>query len=344
MNIAIETEHLVKRYGDVTAVDGVSLRVAQGEIYAFLGLNGAGKTTTIRLLLGMVKPTSGEARVLGTKIRVGDKKPWESVGYLVETADAYPELTVRENLEAMRRLRPGTEPQAADRVIERLGLSAYADRRAGTLSHGNKQRLGLAKALLHNPKLLILDEPALGLDPAGIVEIRNLLIGLAREQGVTAFMSSHILGEVSRLADRIGIIHHGRLLQELDVDELERNRRRRLLVRVSRLADRIGVIHHGRLLQELDVDELERNRRRRLLVRARNCEAARAVLLGAGFSADLAADGAIVVKDSAAIERPEEIATRLVNAGHAPTMLNVEEEDLEHYFLRLVGADGGDAE
>jgi ABC-2 type transport system ATP-binding protein len=308
MNTAIETDHLVKRFGDVTAVDGLSLRVARGEIYAFLGLNGAGKTTTIRLLLGMVRPTAGEAYVLGARIRVGDKKPWDSVGYMVETPDAYPQLSVRENLEAMRRLRPGTEPKAVERVIERLGLNEYADRRAGTLSHGNAQRLGLAKALLHKPALLLLDEPALGLDPAGIVEIRNLLVDLAQNQGITVFMSSHILGEVSRLAKRIGIIHR------------------------------------GRLLQELDVDELERNRRRRLVIRARDGQAACSVLLTAGFSADIASDGTIEVSDDAAIERPDEIATRLVNAGHAPTMLTVEEEDLEHYFLRLVGMDGGNAE
>ena len=307
MDTAIETNNLVKRYGDVTAVDGLSLRVARGEIYAFLGLNGAGKTTTIRLLLGIVRPTSGEARVLGTRIRVGDKKPWDSVGYLVETPHAYPELTVRENLEAMRRLRPSTEPKAVDRVIEQLDLIAYADRRAGTLSHGNAQRLGLAKALLHNPELLILDEPALGLDPAGIVEIRNLLIELAREQGVTVFMSSHILGEVSRLAHRIGIIHQ------------------------------------GRLIQELDVDELERNRRRRLVIRTRDCQEARSVLLDAGFSAEITLDGTIEVKDTAAIERPDDIATRLVNVGRAPMMLNVEQEDLEHYFLRLIGMDRGNA-
>jgi len=307
MDTVIETNNLTKRYGDVTAVDNLSLRVAKGQIYALLGLNGAGKTTTIRLLLGMVKPTAGEAYVLGSRVRGGTRKPWDSVGYLVETADAYPELTVRENLEAMCRLRPGTPPQAVDRVIERLGLTKYADQRAGTLSHGNKQRLGLAKALLHNPKLLILDEPALGLDPAGIVEIRNLLIELAREQGVTIFMSSHLLSEVSRLADRIGIIHH------------------------------------GHLLQELDVDELERNRRRRLLVRARDCQAAHAVLAGAGFTTEITSDGTIVVKDSAAIERPDDVATLLVNAGHAPTMLYVEEEDLEHYFLRLIGMEEGGA-
>ena len=307
MNVAIETNNLVKRYGDVTAVDGLSLHVDRGEIYAFLGLNGAGKTTTIRMLLGMVKPTSGEAHVLGTRIRVGGKKPWDAVGYLVETADAYPELSVRENLEAMRRLRPGTGQKAVDRVIERLGLIAYADRRAGTLSHGNAQRLGLAKALLHNPELLILDEPANGLDPAGIVEIRHLLIELVQKQGVTVFMSSHILGEVSRLAKRIGIIHQ------------------------------------GRLLQELDVDELERNRRRQLVIRTRDNQAARAALISAGFSADIISDGTIEMKDNAAIKRPDDIATRLVSAGYAPTMLNVEEEDLEHYFLRLVDMEEGGA-
>ena len=302
---AIETDGLVKRYGDVTAVDGLSLRVARGEIYAFLGLNGAGKTTTVRLLLGMVRPTSGEARLLGKRIRLGEKKPWDAVGYLVETADAYPELTVRENLDAMRRLRPGVERNAVDRVIERMGLIPYADRRAGTLSLGNAQRLGLAKALLHHPQLLLLDEPANGLDPAGIVEIRNLLMELAREQGVTVFMCSHILAEVSRLAQRIGILHE------------------------------------GRLLQELDIQELERQRRRKLVVRARDSKSAHSALLEAGFASKVSPDGTIEIDDPAAIERPDDAATRLVHAGCPPTELKVEEEDLEGYFLRLVGMDGG---
>lgn len=304
MNTAIETNHLGKKYRRVTAVDDLSLRVARGEIYAFLGLNGAGKTTTIRMLLGMVKPTAGEAWVLGTRIRTGERKPWRSVGYLVETPDAYPDLTVRENLEVMRRLRPGTPRPAVDRVIEQLGLATYADRRTGTLSHGNVQRLGLAKALLHSPELLILDEPANGLDPAGIVEVRNLLIDLVATRGVTIFMSSHILAEVSRLAQRIGIIHG------------------------------------GRLLQELDADELENNRRQRLVVSARELPAACAVLVTAGFTAGITGDGAIQVTDRLAIERPDDVATRLVHAGCPPTMLAVEQEDLEAYFLRLVGMDG----
>ncbi|MCA9927327.1 MAG: ABC transporter ATP-binding protein [Anaerolineales bacterium] len=306
MNVAIETHNLVKRFGQVTAVDNLSLQVKRGEIYAFLGLNGAGKTTTIRMLLGMIRPTAGDAWVLGRKIGIGDKKPWASVGYLVETADAYPELTTRENLEVMRRLRPGTKPQAVDQIIDRLGLTAYANRRAGTLSLGNGQRLGVAKALLHNPELLILDEPANGLDPAGIVEMRHLLLELAHEQGVTIFMSSHILGEVSRLAQRIGIIHN------------------------------------GRLVQELNMAELERSRQQRLLLRTRDNQAAHSVLHNAGFPAQLTADGSIEINEFAAIQQPDLISTRLVHAGQPPTMLVVEQEDLEHYFLRLIGKNGVD--
>jgi ABC-2 type transport system ATP-binding protein len=305
MNLPIETEDLGKRYGDVRAVEHLSLRVAEGEIYAFLGLNGAGKTTTIRMLLGMIKPTTGYAKVLQTRVRLGSREPWKSVGYLVEIPHSYPELTVYENLEVARRLHPGTPREAIGRIIERMRLAAYADRRAGNLSQGNAQRLGLAKALLHNPKLLFLDEPANGLDPAGIVEIRELLLELTREQGVTVFMSSHILAEVSRLARRIGIIHE------------------------------------GRLLQELDIDELERNRRRRLLLRARDVESAHRALMAAGQPAEILQDGTIELKNASSVERPDDINCLLVKAGTPPTQLMVEEEELEQYFLRLVGMDGG---
>jgi len=305
MSLPIETEDLGKRYGDVSAVEHLSLRVAEGEVYAFLGLNGAGKTTTIRMLLGMIKPTSGYAKVLQTRVRLGSREPWESVGYLVEMPHSYPELTVYENLEVARRLHPGTPREAVGRIIERMGLAAYADRRAGNLSQGNAQRLGLAKALLHSPKLLLLDEPANGLDPAGIVEVRELLLELTRKQGVTVFMASHILAEVSRLARRIGIIHE------------------------------------GRLLQELGVDELERNRRRRLLLRARDVESAHRTLMGAGQPARILQDGTIELKTASSVERSDDINRLLVEAGTPPTQLMVEEEELEQYFLRLVGMDGG---
>ena len=306
-NLAIQTEELGKRYGDVTAVERLSLRVAQGEIYAFLGLNGAGKTTTIRMLLGMIRPTSGRAFVLGTRVQMGShaSQPWASVGHLVETPHAYPELTVRENLEIAHCLHPGTPARSVGEIIDRLGLVEYADRRAGTLSQGNAQRLGLAKALLHKPSLLLLDEPANGLDPAGIVEIRELLLELTRQQGMTVFMSSHILAEVSRLADRIGIIHK------------------------------------GRLLQELEIDELEQDRRKWLLVRANDPQAALSALAAAGYSAQRNNDGEIKLIDSASVVRPDAIATLLVEAGSPPTQLLLEREDLEHYFLRLIGVERG---
>src|SRR5947208_14030631 len=142
MNLPIETEDLGKRYGKVTAVKHLSLRVAEGEIDAFLGLNGAGKTTTIRMLLGMIKPTWGTAQVLQTRVRLGSRKPWASVGYLVETPHSYQELTVSENLEVTRRLHPGTAPEAVGDIIERMGLAAYAGRRADTPSQGIEQCVG----------------------------------------------------------------------------------------------------------------------------------------------------------------------------------------------------------
>ncbi|MFZ1730385.1 MAG: ABC transporter ATP-binding protein [Bacteroidota bacterium] len=297
----------MKQYTHVRAVDDVSLSVTSGEIYAFLGLNGAGKTTTIRMLLGMINKTGGDVRVLGQPVPGSGQQLWASVGYMVETPHAYPELSVRENLEVIRRLRPGVPSGAVSEVIEKLGLHSYADRPTGTLSLGNAQRLGLAKALMHNPALLILDEPANGLDPAGIVEVRELLLTLAREEGVTVFMSSHILGEVSRIADRIGIIHN------------------------------------GQLLQELDVEELEKNRTQRLLLRARDMTAAYEHLHSEGYQAELTDAGDLALSDARALEFPDEVAASLVRAGHPPLLLQTEQENLEHYFLRLVGLQPGEA-
>jgi ABC-2 type transport system ATP-binding protein len=211
----ITTQGLTKRYGKVVAVSDLNLKVRKGEIYAFLGRNGAGKTTTIRMILGLIQPLVGEVRVFGQVVRSGQPDWLRRVGSLVETATAYPNLTVRENLELHRRL-TGAPRRAVGDVIEQLGLGAAVDRRAGHLSLGNKQRLALARALVHAPELLVLDEPANALDPAGIVEIRELLRSLADDQGTTVFVSSHILVEVAHLADRIGIVHDGRLVEELD--------------------------------------------------------------------------------------------------------------------------------
>src|SRR5258708_35781186 len=219
---AIRAEGLRKRYGAIRAVDNVPLRVGRGEIYAFLGLNGAGKTTTIRILLSMIRPSAGVAFLLGKPVHADTRELWAQVGYLVETPHAYPELTVRENLEIFRRLRGLRDVNVVDRIIKRLALTPYADRRAGTLSLGNAQRLGLAKALLHDPALLLLDEPANGLDPAGVVEVRELLRELAHERGVTIFLSSHLLGEGARIPTPFGVVHWGRLLEGLSPTGMER--------------------------------------------------------------------------------------------------------------------------
>jgi ABC-2 type transport system ATP-binding protein len=214
----IEVSAATKRYGSILAVDRVDLSVQAGEIYALLGLNGAGKTTLIRMLLGMVRSTSGRVSLWGMPVRQSGQQLWARVGYVVETPAAYPQLSVRENLRVVARLRHLPDARV-DEVIDRLRLSPYADLRARKLSLGNAQRLGLAKALLHRPQLLILDEPANGLDPAGVVEIRDLLRGLAGS-GTTVFVSSHVLAEVARLATRIGILHHGRLVRDLNTDDL----------------------------------------------------------------------------------------------------------------------------
>lgn len=305
-NSVVVTSSLTKRYGDHTVVNDLSLRIGPGEIYGFLGLNGAGKTTTIRMLLGMVRPSEGSARLFGVPVRPDIPDVWARVGYLVETPYAYQELTVRENLEISRRLRQLSDPHAVDRIMKRLALTQYADQRAGTLSLGNSQRLGLAKALLHDPDLLILDEPANGLDPAGVVEVRDLLRELAHERGVTVFISSHMLGEVARLVTRIGIIHQ------------------------------------GRLIEELDAEQLEQNRRQWLVVDARDREAARATLTSAGFVVETSRDGTLTLPDAHASAHPDDIAERLVRAGAALTRLAVEVEDLETHFLRLVGMEQRD--
>jgi ABC-2 type transport system ATP-binding protein len=300
LDLAVETSQLTKSFGKVLAVDAINLLVRKGEIYGFLGLNGAGKTTTIRTLLGMIRPTDGQIKVLGQPVGPNGRGPWARVGHLVESPSAYPELTVHENLEIVRRLYGISNPNATLHAIERLGIASYADRKAVTLSTGNLQRLGIARALLHEPELLILDEPANGLDPAGVVEIRELLRWLAHEKGVTILMSSHILTEVDRLATRIGIIHN------------------------------------GRLIEELDTDQLEQLRAKRLEIKTRNLEAAQISLQSAGYK-PMMQDGMIAIDSEYAIEHPDEIAQILVNAGTPPMRLAVEQQDLEEHFLQLTG-------
>jgi ABC-2 type transport system ATP-binding protein len=300
MNYAIETNGLSKFYGNVHAVNSVDLRVDVGEIYGFLCLNGAGKTTTIRALLGMIRPSEGNVKVLGQVVGPNGRGPWAQVGHLVESPSAYPELTVRENLDIARRLQGIQNPKVVDGIMEKLSIASYSNRKAGTLSSGNFQRFGLARALLHSPELLILDEPANGLDPAGLIEIRELLKSLVQEKGVTVLMSSHILTEVDRLATRIGIIHN------------------------------------GQLIEELDTDKLEKLRSKYLEVQACNLEGAFANLQSAGYKPEIK-DETILIESTQAIEHPDTIAKILVHADTPPTHLAVKQQNLEEHFMKLTG-------
>lgn len=212
--MAVTTENLTKRYGEHLAVDGVSLRVRRGEVYGFLGPNGAGKTTTLRMVLGLIRPTSGTATVLGEPPGAANAR----VGALVEGPGFYPYLSGRDNLRVLARYRGLSDASVGDALV-RVDLGERAMDRFSTYSLGMKQRLGVAGALLGDPELLILDEPTNGLDPAGMSDMRRLLVELAQD-GRTVLLSSHLLGEVQEICDRVGVISRGRLVTEATVDEL----------------------------------------------------------------------------------------------------------------------------
>jgi ABC-type multidrug transport system ATPase subunit len=216
-DLVIETRALTKRYGDaIVAVDDLALRVRRGEVYGFLGPNGAGKTTTLRMLLGLVRPTSGQAAVLGAA--PGSPEGLARIGALVEAPAFYPYLSGRDNLRVLAgHARVGEDRVEA--VLAEVRLSDRADDRSATYSLGMKQRLGVAAALLKDPELLILDEPTNGLDPAGMAEMREFMRSLG-EGGRTLVLSSHLMGEIEQVCDRVGVIRDGSLVAEGTVEEL----------------------------------------------------------------------------------------------------------------------------
>ena len=208
---AIETNRLTRMFGARIAVDRLSLRVPPGVVYGFLGPNGSGKTTTIRMLLGLMRPTSGSVRLFGDTFARERRELLEEIGALVGEPSLYPHLTGRENLEIIRRLRNRSK-QDVDTVLQQFEFASEARNLVVTYSSGMRQTLGLAAACLGQPRLLILDEPANGLDPGATRKLRALLRGQVERHGVTVFVSSHVLGEVEQLADWVGIIDHGHLL------------------------------------------------------------------------------------------------------------------------------------
>jgi len=216
---AIEARGLVKRYGELTAVDTVDLTVRAGDVYGYLGPNGAGKTTSLRMLLGLIRPDAGSAKLFGRDPVLEGARALDGVAGFVEAPRFYPYLSGRRNLELVAALDGGDAPQRIDAALATVDLSARQHDKVKGYSHGMRQRLGIAGALLRNPRLLLLDEPTTGLDPAGMRDMRALVHRLA-DEGITVLLSSHLMSEVEELCDRVAIVSHGRVIYEGALEEL----------------------------------------------------------------------------------------------------------------------------
>jgi ABC-type multidrug transport system ATPase subunit len=232
MQTVIETKALCKQYGPHTAVDHVELHVPQGCVYGFIGPNGAGKSTTMKMLLGLIHPTAGRVRLLGQELTEKSRLPLlRQTGSLIESPAGYLHLTAQENLEIVADLK-GVPHKDIGRVLDIVHLTQDRNRRVGQYSLGMKQRLGIAMALLGSPKLLILDEPTNGLDPAGIQEMRALIRNMPAATGATVLISSHLLGEMEQMVEQVGIIDHGHMLFEGPLTELQRHSRGNVTLRL----------------------------------------------------------------------------------------------------------------
>jgi ABC-type multidrug transport system ATPase subunit len=299
-NTVIETKNLLKQYRGRAAVDELNLNIGKGEIYGFLGPNGAGKTTTIRMLLGLITPTSGSIKVFGQDLRKNKLPILRRVGSLVESPSYYGHLTAVQNLEAIRRIL-GVSTSRIGEVLKVVGLTGEENRPVKGFSLGMKQRLGIAAALLGEPELLILDEPTNGLDPSGIQEIRSLIKSLPREQGITVLVSSHLLSEIEQMADTVGIIRQGRMVYQDTIANLQQQATGETRLAVSEPENALstagrrgytGTIREGRLV----------------------------------FSRMNDARVALLVKE-------------LVEKGHAVYRVEEQRQSLEDFFLQIVGGE-----
>lgn len=299
-DFAIETAGLTRHFGEVRAVDNLSLHVLRGSVYAFLGPNGAGKTTTIRMLLGLTRPDRGAIRVFGTPLTHATRRAClRRIGALVETPSVYPHLTGYENLQVTQRLL-ALDRASVERVLRIVQLQGDAHRLVHTYSLGMRQRLGIALALLAEPDLLILDEPTNGLDPAGIHEMRDLIRSLPAVRGITVFLSSHLLAEVELLASHVGIVGHGRLLFEGTLGDFKLRQRDRVIIEVDRPSVAVSVLRQ------------------------------------AGWSVE-GADASCVTANLPTRADLARAATALVKAGLNLYQLRTEQSSLEELFLDLTG-------
>ena len=300
----IETKGLTKRYGEQVSVSNLELHVQKGRIYGLLGRNGAGKTTTMKMLLGLTAPTSGTVSIFGRPLKGNAKRVLPRIGSLIESPGFYPNLTGTENLQIFARLRGLKSPNYIKGALELVNLPYRDKKRYAQYSLGMKQRLAIALAVMHDPELLILDEPINGLDPIGIAEVRDFIRALCDERGKTILISSHILSEIALLADDIGIIDHGVLLEEESLGELERKNGKVLCFTVSN-----APVAAQLLQQEMGVQAVTVENERELTVR------------------DLRLDTGAAVR-------------RFVEAGRVVSDAHLYEDTLEDYFKRITGGEG----
>lgn len=300
----IETRGLTKRYGDQVSVSNLDLHVQKGRIYGLLGRNGAGKTTTMKMLLGLTAPTSGTVSLFGQPLKGNETRILPRIGSLIESPGFYPNLTGTENLQIFARLRGLKSPNYIKSALELVNLPYRDKKRYAQYSLGMKQRLAIALAVMHDPELLILDEPINGLDPIGIAEVRDFIRALCEERGKTILISSHILSEIALLADDIGIIDHGVLLEEESLVELEQKNGKVLRFTVSN-----ATVAAQLLQKEMGVRDVAVENGRELTVR------------------DLRLDTGAAVR-------------RFMEAGLVVSDAHLYEDTLEDYFKRITGGEG----
>ena len=303
MENIIEVRGLTKKYNNFLALDEVSLEIEKGRIYGFLGRNGAGKTTIMKSILGLIFPTSGEIYIKGSPIDYKDKDQFSMIGSMIETPAFYSNLSARENLELFALIRGVTEKNAIEKVLDLVGLEINSNKTFDSFSMGMKQRLGIANALLHEPEVLILDEPTNGLDPMGIVEVRNILIELSRDLNKTILISSHILSEIEKIADHIVFIEKGKILEKSPMKDI-RNRCERYTSYV--VSD---VYNSSRLLEE-------------------NYKGINYIVMGNGEIRVFGLDNKTTI-----------INRLLIDNGIDVFQITTQKESLEEYFKKLAGGD-----
>ncbi|NKF07596.1 ATP-binding cassette domain-containing protein [Clostridium gasigenes] len=299
--IILKTNKITKKYGTQAAVDSINITIKKGDIYGFIGQNGAGKTTLMRMITGLIHKTSGDIELLGGTTESELNNARTMVGSLIETPCFYGGMTARENLEVSRLVRNIAGKECIDEVLKLVGLTDLKKKKVKNFSLGMKQRLGIANALLGNPRLLILDEPINGLDPMGIIEIRELLKKVNREKDVTILISSHILGELSELATCYGIISHGKLIEEISSEKLNEKSRQYIELEIDDAPKAVTLMEEKLNITEYEV--LDKNK----------------------------------VKIYSDLDNVGKINTLLSKNGIIVERIGLKGESLEDYFMNIVG-------